>query len=109
MLGCRPIGNALLNVAAMGLRADVFYNCSTNQNCTNIANGVGWYFSDNWSWGFVNNNDAVTRTQCDVGSINSNYRLCWHTLPSNYGGFRCGNMTYLNSDTTYERVIYHAN
>lgn len=28
MLGCRPKGNALLSVSAMGLRNDVLYNCS---------------------------------------------------------------------------------
>ena len=107
MLGCRPVGNALLTVAAMGLRADVLYNCNTTYNCTNVANGDGWYFSDSWSWGFVNNNDAVQRNECDMGSNNSNYRLCWHTLSSNVGGYRCGSIVSLNSDATYERVIYH--
>ncbi len=106
MLGCRPIGNALLNVAAMGLRADVLYNCGTNSSCTQVGNGVGWYFSDNYSWGFVNGNDTVTRNSCDIGSTNSAYRLCWHSY---VGGYRCGNNTSLNSDATYERVIYHAN
>ena len=108
MLGCRPIGNASLSVAAMGLRANVLYNCSTDQSGTKVANGVGWYFSDNYSWGFVNNNDTAQRGQCDV-SNSSDYRLCWHTLSNGVGGYRCGKITGLNSDTTYERVIYHSN
>ncbi|UJR13334.1 hypothetical protein I4U23_000352 [Adineta vaga] len=104
MLGCRPIGQNL-SVAAMGLRNDVLYNCSTISSCTHVANGVGWYYSDSYSWGFVNNTDSVTRSSCDTAGINSNYRLCWHTQSS--GGYRCGSVTATGS--TYERVIYHAN
>jgi len=107
MLGCRPVGNSLLTVAAMGLRADVLYDCSTMSNCTHVANGIGWYYSDSWSWGFVNNTDSVTRTECDTGSINPNYRLCWHT--DGVGGYRCGSTLNLNTNPPYERVIYHAN
>jgi hypothetical protein len=46
MLVCRPVGNSLLTVAAMSLRADVLHNCSISSSCTNVANGVGWYHSD---------------------------------------------------------------
>ncbi len=108
MLGCGPVGNALLSVAAMGLRGDVLYNCSTSVTCTNVANGVGWYFSDDFSWGFVNNTDTVVRSACDESLTNSAYRLCWHTV-LNAGGYRCGANTGLNSDGTFERVIYHSN
>ncbi|CAF4287617.1 unnamed protein product [Rotaria sp. Silwood2] len=107
LLGCRPKGNTNLTVAAMGLRADVLYNCSTYSSCTNVANGVGWYYSDNYSWGFANDNDTVARGSCDIGSTNAAYRLCWHTDQWS-GGWRCGASTGLNNDNTTERVIYHA-
>jgi hypothetical protein len=105
MLGCRPTGNSLLTVAAMGLRADVLYNCGTIQSCTHVANGVGWYYSDSYSWGFVNNTDSVLRHSCDTFPTNPTSRLCWHT--QTFGGYRCGSSTSLESATNYERVIYH--
>ena len=108
MLGCSPVGSIPLTVAAMGLRNDVLYNCSTSLNCTHVANGVGWYFDSDWSWGFVNNTDDVIRDQCDVSAVNPSYRLCWHTL-QNIGGYRCGTTVDLNVDSSFERVIYHAN
>jgi hypothetical protein len=108
MLGCRPFSSSLLTVAAIGLRADVLYDCSTIRSCTNVANGVGWYYSDSYSWGFVNNSDSVSRHTCDMASINPTYRLCWHTHTS-YGGYRCGSTISLDYDNTYVRVIYHAN
>lgn len=108
MLGCRLKTSSLLSVVAMGLRADVLYNCGTSATCTKVANGVGWYFSTDYSWGFVNNTDSVKRDQCDTASINPDYRLCWHTH-SISGGYRCGSVVGLNSDATYERVIYHSN
>ncbi len=107
MLGCRPVCHNLLTVAAMGLRADVLYNCGSATSCTHVANGVGWYYSNSYSWGFVNGNDPVTRSSCDTETTDSNYRLCWHT-PSD-GGYRCGNNTGLNSNSGFVRVIYHAN
>jgi hypothetical protein len=106
MLGCRSVGNSLLAVAAMGLRANVLHNCNSIQSCTCVANGVGWYYSDSYSWGFVNNTDSVIRDSCDTGTTNSDYRLCWHTGEA-YGGYRCGSI--VSGNNNYERVIYHAN
>ena len=53
LLGCRPVGSTALTVAAAGNRADVLYNCGTTTACVNQVNGVGWYFSDSYSWGFA--------------------------------------------------------
>lgn len=106
MLGCRIKGDLVLIVAAMGLRADVLYNCSTAASCTNVANGVGWYYSNDYSWGFASGSDTVSRSSCDTNSYNTDYRLCWHTGGSD-GGYRCGRLMGLNSNSTIERVIYH--
>jgi hypothetical protein len=37
--------------------------------------------------------------------------LCWHTgLPDSLGGgFRCGDITGLNNDSSFERIIFQAN
>jgi hypothetical protein len=104
LLGCSPVNSTILTVAAMGNRADVLYNCSTLQNCTNVANGVGWYYGDSWSWGFVQGGDVVVRNSCDVGSYNTSYRLCWHTQSG--GGYRCGATTSFG--TNWVKFIYQA-
>jgi hypothetical protein len=106
LLACGPVGSTVFTVAAMGNRYDVFYNCSTSYNCTHVANGVGWYYSDTWSWGFASSYDTVYRFSCDI-LTNTTTRLCWHTGQA-VGGYRCGSNIALNSDTTTERVIYHS-
>jgi hypothetical protein len=108
LLACKPIVNSSYTLAAMGLRSDVLYNCSSNTTCTHVANGVGWYFSDTYSWGFVNGSDAVTRSSCDTASTDPTLRLCWHTGGS-YGGYRCGSTVALNTDITWERSVWQAN
>ncbi|CAF0780765.1 unnamed protein product [Adineta steineri] len=107
LLGCRSVGSTVLTVAAMGDRAAVLYDCGFARKCTYVANGVGWYYSDSWSWGFVNGNGTVNRNKCDDDSSDASYRLCWHTV--DYGGYRCGAILNLDYDTTWEKVIYHAN
>jgi hypothetical protein len=112
----------------MGLRSDVLFNCSNIVNCTNVGNGVGWYYSSDYSWGFAPGTDSVYRSACDTGTslpeekqifiynhcildistqgtIDPDYRLCWHTGPTS-GGYRCGTNIGLNSDRTFMRVIY---
>jgi hypothetical protein len=106
LLGCRPVGNSIMTVAAMGNRADVLYNCGSTASCTHVANGVGWFFSDSWSWGFVNGYDTVNRDQCDENPTNPSYILCWHT--NSVGGYQCGATLGLNSNTSWERIIYQA-
>lgn len=106
LLGCRTTGTTMLTVAAMGDRSDVLYNCGSTTNCRNVANGVGWYYSTIYSWGFANGSDSVNRNPCDLSGTNPNYRLCW--LTNGGGGYRCGSTTGLTSSTSYEKVIYHS-
>ena len=106
LLACRPVGNTLLTVAAMGLRADVLFQCGTSPSCSGVANGVGWYYSDAYSWGFVNGGDTVQRYSCDTHMMNPSYGLCWHTGQA-AGGYQCGVDAGLNSATNFERIIYH--
>ena len=112
LLGCRPVGNTVLTLAAMGNRADVLYNCSASNSITRVANGVGWYFAmnaGNWnSWGFVMGTNAAVRGNCDGDmATNAAYRLCWHMVGPT-GGWRCGATGSLDTSTTWEKVIYHA-
>ena len=108
LLACKPVANSVYTLAAMGLRDDVLYDCGTSSTCTNVANGVGWYFNDDWSWGFVSGGDEVDRNSCDTETANETARLCWHTgAGGGGGGYRCGSTIGLNSATTWERAIWH--
>ncbi|CAF3968520.1 unnamed protein product [Rotaria sp. Silwood1] len=108
LLACRPVNTSLLTVAAMGLRADVLFNCSSSSSCTHAANGVGWYYSNNYSWGFVSNNDTVSRNPCDTTQANPSYGLCWYTGQLS-GGLQCGaNILSPLNYTNFERIIYHS-
>lgn len=107
LLGCRLSGSSVLTVAAMGKRSDVLYDCGTQPYCTHYANDVGWYFSAEWSWGFVDSLLIPSRVPCDNFTELAEYRLCWPTSNS-FIGSRCGTMNFMNTDTSYERVIFHA-
>lgn len=109
LVGCRPTAADTLTVAAMAPRADVFFvtGNASSPGVTHAANGVAWYFDDNWSMGFARAGDAVTLNECDVNTAtNSNLRLCWHTVAA--GGYRCGATTGLNASTAWERIVFHA-
>jgi hypothetical protein len=107
MLGCRPVGDANLTLAAMAPRADVLYDCGSTQDCVHQANGVGWYYSDSHSWGFAPGGEAVSRTSCDTENTIPEERLCWHTQSNEIdGGWRCGATTGLNNDNSWERMIF---
>ncbi|MEW6146202.1 MAG: hypothetical protein AB1598_14410 [Thermodesulfobacteriota bacterium] len=104
MLACRPTGSSTLTLLAQGAREDVTFDTGINETVLHIANGVGWYFNNNYSWGFVRAGDSVIKDSCDVDESGANdERLCWH---SNEGGYRCGATLELNSSTDFERIVY---
>ncbi|CAF1381558.1 unnamed protein product [Didymodactylos carnosus] len=90
----------------MGLRADVLYDCGSTPSCAQRANGVGWYFSTSYCWGFANGTDTVNRNTCDVSATNTNLRMCWHTQSQT--GWSCGSTQGLFGSTSWQRVIWHA-
>lgn len=108
LLGCRPTGAGTLRLAANAPRADVFFDTGTS-DALHVANGVGWYFNDNFSWGFAPPAATVARDECDiVTSEDADKRLCWHTFAGAIGsGYRCGDND-LNGSAAYERVIFEA-
>jgi cysteine-rich repeat protein len=107
LIGCRPTNATTFTLLAMGEREDVIFDVGYEQFTTHEANGVGWYFSTDYSWGFVLGGDPVQRNSCDVGANNPQYRMCWHTGGDAINeGYRCGNQ-YPWVD--YERVVMHAN
>jgi hypothetical protein len=113
LLGCMSTGATALTIAAMGLTSDVTFvtgNNAMGQNHVHTANGVEWYFDNNWAWGYAPAGDAVNLYECDTAGVPDNgLRLCWHTLP-NVGGYRCGAASGLNGPavTGWTRVVYSA-
>jgi len=106
MLGCRRKSspNTILTLA-WASRTCVFYETGST-NKVRSCEGTDWYLSNNKSWGFAKQGDGVDRHQCDAKSSGCNdCRLCWHNSGIS-GGWRCGSTTWLNKDSTYERVIF---
>jgi hypothetical protein len=115
LLGCRPTGDDRLQVAAGGLRAEVFRDVGPNSQASHVHNGVQFYFDETSSIGFAPVGAPIDRNSCDYlatpdwnsGSLDATtpLRMCWHTNGNSLSaGFRCGrNVVY---DRLYERVIY---
>ena len=108
MLAAGPAGSGVFTVLAAAPREDVLFDMGT-QDQTHLSNGTGWYFSDDYSWGFAGGGDEVNRNSCDVASTNPEDRLCWHTddglLTS---GWRAGEHTGIGSPD-FDRLILESN
>lgn len=110
MMAARRTGSDMFEVLAAAALADVTFDTGTG-NATHNANGVEWYFSDNYSWGFAGGGDLVFRTSCDInGSAwtggSERDRLCWHTGGGLMdGGWRAGTFIELNGDNGWEKVL----
>ncbi|HEX2871713.1 MAG TPA: hypothetical protein VHP33_10660 [Polyangiaceae bacterium] len=115
MLACRPVGSPNLQLAAYAARADVLYDTGFGNDVHN-ANGVGWYYSGDQSWGFAPLGLSIVRNSCDTQDSSivrdgggGDQRLCWHTGGSYLqGGWRCGYNDTLNASFDYERLIFTA-
>ncbi len=113
MLGCREVGGATIQLLAAGPRDDVTFDTGQNRQGTHEANGVSWYFDEDWSWGFLPEGDVVDRYSCDYEGVtpgtdvDPDLRMCWHTSGGNLSyGYRCGT-DYPGSD--HQRFVYHRN
>jgi len=108
LLACRATGASVLSLAAHAPRADVTFDTGQADTPHN-ANGVGWYFNDDYAWGFAAEGDAINLNICDISTSDPGSRLCWHTQQSpGLGGWRCGADTNLNASPSFERVVYEA-
>lgn len=109
MYGCQRNGAAAWQVLAQGPR-DVVFRDTGNGNNPSVANGVGWYFSQNWSLGFAPEGQAISRNSCDTQNGLADQRICWHSGGNAMnGGWRCGANTGLNGDAGWTRVIWTRN
>jgi hypothetical protein len=109
LLAGGPTGSPTLTVLAAAPRADVIFDTGTSNDPHN-ANGSGWYFSPDYSWGFAKQGDPIFRFLCDsLDTPNPGLRLCWHTGGGDlFAGWRAGAATSLEDDSAedYTRYIY---
>ena len=110
MYGCRQVGSANWTLLAQGDTAEVFRNTGDAGNNLTRNNDVDWYYSENWSLGFVPAGTGVSRNSCDTnGDPGNSRRLCWHSGGGNMtGGYRCGASLGLNGAANWERTIWTA-
>lgn len=107
MLACREKGSGVFALLAHAPRAEVVTD-TAKSDTPHVANGSGWYFHNDWSWGFAKADDPIHRIKCDIEAVNPEQRLCWHTTTGSLTpGWRCGGMTGLES-ISVERVVLHA-
>ncbi len=116
LLAGRPVGDSAFEVLAAAPYSDVTFD-TDDSNTPHDANGSGWYFDDDVSWGFAREGDPINRSSCDIEDAPSSdgndggtgaYRLCWH-MSSGYlwDGWRSGLSDELGGGvTTHERFIY---
>jgi hypothetical protein len=106
MYGCRRVGSANYSLLAMGPRALVFADTGAVGNAVTTTHGVSFYFSADYSLGFVPEGELPDRNSCDTGDSRGDERMCWHTEANALNtGYRCGN-DFLNSDPGWERVVF---
>jgi hypothetical protein len=107
LLGCRPVNQPNLTLAAMGQRAEILTDLGRQRDGVHNHNGVDWYYSPVHSWGFVAQGTGVSRNSCDTSRVQSELRMCWHTSNNRISsGYRCGN-TFLNGNNGWQRLVYH--
>jgi hypothetical protein len=90
------------------LRVVACVNClrvtQTNLNQPQYYDSAYWYFTQGKSFGYAPNS-TITQNSADSFDNGSNKRLSWH-LDQNFGGWRLGDLTSLNSDKNYYKIIY---
>jgi hypothetical protein len=109
MLACGEVGSADYTVVAHAPREDVFFYTGSDNgsNTPHVANGVGWYFADDWSMGFAPEGETIYRYSCDIETEKVEERLCWHTVGYD-GGFSCGVQRWINDSKSWERFVLEA-
>ena len=65
-------------------------------------NGAYWYLVPGKSFGFASSS-AVDLSPADASTTDGQLRLSWH-LTGNHGGYRCGELTQLNSSSEYRKA-----
>ena len=94
--------NAVIQIAACGNCKAIF--TETPLNTPNLVNGVYWYETPSFSFGF-SNSSLIDQNKADYLEAYSDARVSWY-IDTYYGGFRCGSNRYLSNDNSWMKIIY---
>lgn len=107
MYGCRREGSDTIQVLAQAPRDDVFFDTG-HENDPHVANGVGWYYAEDYSMGFAPEGEEIRRDSCDT--VDGAQHVCFHTEPGGGAiGYRCGDDVNLQDGSrSHERIFWTA-
>ncbi|KOO28234.1 kinesin-like protein kif17-like protein [Chrysochromulina tobinii] len=99
-VGAREAGANAVALGAFGKRDDVLRR--TPHNEPHEHNGVWWYRTDGYSFGFAPNSE-LQQYRADSMNPRDPQRLSWHLQGD--GGWRAGQYTDLNGETPWRKLI----
>ncbi len=111
LLACtNGASNDVLQLAAADLRGVVTQVDAASPTAHHVSGTVGWYFTDDFSWGFFPAGAGVNRAPCDYDADGTqtvkDQRLCWEASAGDLSpGYRCGASVNLNSSSTWRRLV----
>ena len=110
IMGCRKSGSSTITLLAAAPNGKEALKVTGDNG--QIINGSKWYKrkarGDLNSYGFAHESSNMNYgSSPDVGSTKSEMRLSYNLI-GRLGGWRCGSNTYLNNDSGWERLYYHA-
>lgn len=102
-VGAKERQRKTFSIGAYGLASEIHQQ--TEHNRPHSSNGLYWYFTSGWSFGFVDTGTILQRPG-DTGTAHPRCRLSW-LLDISMGGYRVGTLTNLTESTAWRKVIYN--
>jgi hypothetical protein len=107
-VGVLAEGEDVFELGAFGKASEILE--ITPLNITNYSDGVYWYFTPSYSFGFLDNTD-LQQTPIDTGVTGSMYRMSWSLSPTDrQEGYRVGSLVLNGSKSAkqkYSRTIFN--
>ena len=102
-VGAKEGQSETFSIGAYGFASEI--HRQTELNKPHSSNGLSWYFTSGWSFGFVDMGTIFQRPG-DTGTPHPRCRLSW-LLDISMGGYRAGTLTNLTESTVWRKVIYN--
>lgn len=104
-VGARRTSNSTFLIGAFGLATDVMLE--TPYDHPHLSNGVYWYKTHYYSFGFLGNTD-LRQAPSDFAWRDQKSRLSWNLDRNFYGGggFRAGSIRDLDFSLDYKKAIF---
>ena len=107
-VGVRQEGTDIFHIGAFGNATEV--TRVTSHNLPNLSNGVYWYLTPGYSFGFLNSTD-LQQAPIDAGTTGSEFRMSWSLSPTDrQEGYRVGSLVLNGSKSSlqkFSRTIFN--